>query len=283
MTFQNLLEQLEKKKPDLGGHIDTFQTFVGAAACLAGDSAAGGLPALLAALAEKEKLFDLGKFLLDRITGEKPEDYSGIDNQMRAAYGTLCFTAFFDELNDSLPKEIRRKIQLRPGDSQTLFALSAPQTPQINRAENRQNRANAIPLVFPDAFYGSAKAEQDLEKFYRSMADRLSYFIEKTSFSENADEREKRILRETINALPKNAVNRFHDQFLILCDKIPTFRIYVQQEQISALYDELRQQPGRIRKEWVQEIDKSRGIFGGFEVVQRLLGGEADAILNMET
>lgn len=260
MTFQNLLEQLERKKPDLGEHIDTFNTFVGAAACLVGDSAAGGAAALINALAAKEKLFDLGKFLLDRVTGQKPDSYIGMADQMRTACGILCFTAFFETLDSLLPEDFRRELCFTPQEKQRLFPLSQMEAAPITtpsavpRTGVRRTGAKpeGIPLPFPDTVYGSSGMDRDMGQFYRSMADRLASFVEKLSFYEGSETAKER-WRAVLERLPEAAVSRFHDQYLKLCQAVPAFSIYIETEQRADFRAALESLPSRLKEKKVRE------------------------------
>lgn len=261
ITFQNLLEQLERKKPDLGAHIDTFNTFMGAAACLVGDSATGGVAALVNALAAKEKLFDLGKFLLDRLTGQKPDSYVGMADQMHTACGVLCFTAFFETLDSLLPEDLRRELCLTPQEKQRLFPLpqteTAPTSPLFAVPRTGGKRTGAKPeilLPFPDTVYGSSGMDRDLIWFYRSMADRLASFVEKLSFYDDASETVKERWRAALKQLPEAAVSRFHDQYLELCQTVPAFTIYIETEQRADFRAALESLPSRLKAGKVREI-----------------------------
>ena len=111
LTFQSLCKRL-KEKPAFGSYMGNMNTLIGAVACLAGGPVTGDIVAFIKALAEKEKLFDLGKIAMSAILDQKPQDYSGRVEQMEEAYGIIYFTAFFDELDHQLPDNIRKSIEL---------------------------------------------------------------------------------------------------------------------------------------------------------------------------
>lgn len=221
MTFNSLCKKL-KRKSSFNCNTEDLNTLIGAVESLIGDSAEGGITAFIKALAEEDKLISLGKSVLDAILSQLPEDYSGRVDQMKEAYGTIFFTSFFDELDQQLPDNIRRSIQLSLKEKQSLFRTT---TPTGARNLDRQE------IVFPDIVYGYTAVDKHLGTMYHSMSDKLQNFVKALSFQDTAEEKDIRFFDEVIKDLPTAAVKRFHDQYLVLCSKFNEFYIFVQIEQ----------------------------------------------------
>lgn len=202
--------------------MEDINTLIGAVALLTGDPAAGSISAFIKALAEKEKLIGLGKIVLDKILNQKPEDYSGRVDQMKAAYGTIYFTAFFDELDHKLPKNIRRNNQLSQEEKNILSRYPTP-TRDTGNAEK-------LKIIFPDIVYGYAAVDKHLEVLYQSMADRVREFVKGLSFQDTATEKDIRAFEKVIENLPAASIKRFHDQYLVFCGQFNEFYIYTQME-----------------------------------------------------
>lgn len=274
LTFQSLCKKLEDK-PVFDSHVENLNTLIGAVSCLTGEPAAGGIVAFIKALAEKEKLTDLGKMVISSILDQKPKDYSGRVEQMEEAYGIIYFTAFFDELDRQLPDNIRKSIDLSQREKQNLFEYS--------NCLERLKPSDKREIVFPDIVNGYTVVDKDLEALYLSMAEKLQNFVKNLSFQDTAGEKEVRTFEKVIKNLPNAAVKRFHDQYLTLCSSFNEFYIFTQiergkeqnlkwearyQEILSAamcaqnsaeaglagLRKIIEDMPSQIKKEKVQEI-----------------------------
>lgn len=221
LTFQSLCKRLENKH-DFGSHVENLNTLIGAVACLTGQPAAGGIIAFIKALAEKEKLIDLGKKAVSAILDQKPRGYSRRIEQMEEAYGIIYFTAFFDELDQRLPDNIRKSIELSQREKQNLFEHSV----RLENSEALDKRE----ILFPDIVSGYTMVDKDLRALYRTMAIRLQNFVKNLSFQDTACEKDVRSFEKIIEDLPSAAVERFHDQYRTLCISFNEFYIFTQME-----------------------------------------------------
>lgn len=219
LTFQSLCKNL-KGKPSFSSNIDDLNTLIGAVASLIGDPATGTIGTLINALAEKERLISLGKAILDKILDQNPADYSGRVDQMKMAYGTIYFTAFFDELDHQLPENIRRNIQLSWKEKNVLSHYTA-----LTR-----NSGQAEEIIFPNIVYGYSEVDAHLKELYQSMTDRVRDFVNGLSFHDTASEKDICNFDEVMKNLPMASIKRFHDQYLVLCGRFNEFYIYTQLE-----------------------------------------------------
>lgn len=221
LTFQSLYKGL-KGKPPLSIIAEDLSILFGAVVSLIGNPAASSITAFITALAEKDKLINLGKTVLNAILNQQPIDYSGRVEQMKEAYGTIFFTAFFDELDQKLPDNIRQSIQLSLSEKQSIFHNTT--------APSSEEHLDKQEIIYPDIVYGYTAVDEYLEVMYRSMSNRLRDFVKALSFQDTAEEKDLRIFEEVLNKLPSVAARRFHDQYLVLCSQFNEFYIFTQIE-----------------------------------------------------
>lgn len=131
LTFYSLRSQL-RSNHSLDERAKDLNTLIGAAASLLGDTSVGGFGEFISALAEKDKVINLCATVLQKILSRNPDDYSGRIDQMREAYGILCFTSFFDELDKQLPDGIRQNLQLGLPEKENLFRQTIGQKMKSN-------------------------------------------------------------------------------------------------------------------------------------------------------
>lgn len=222
LTFQSLCRDL-KSRPSLKKHAEELNILTGAIASLIENPVAGSVAVFIKALSEKEKLISLGGAILDAVLNQaSAEDYSGRVKRMQEAYGIIYFTAFFDELDRRLPDNIRRSIQLSLKEKQNLFYSSV----FPKGAEHTDRRE----IMLPDLVCGYDEVDKFLKDMYGSMANRLQEFVRGLSFQDVAEDADIRIFDEVIKKLSTDAVERFHDQCLILCSKFNEFYIFMQMD-----------------------------------------------------
>lgn len=243
LTFKVLCKHL-KKKPSLSENVDVLSTLFDAAALLLGDTATGNVAGFIHTVAEKDKLIDLGRIVLQKILDQQPEDYMTRVIQMKEAYGLIYFTAFFDTLDHDLPDNIRKIINLSLKERENIFQESATRE-NVNSEKNKsfkgekppcrhsgRNRSSIdVDIVFPDIVYSPAKVDEYLLGMYEKMAITVREFIDRLSFRELAEEKDILIYNTVMENLPKNAVERFYVQYLHLCSQFNEFYIFVQAEQ----------------------------------------------------
>lgn len=243
LTFNGLCKHL-KKKPSLSENVDVLSTLFDVAALLLGDTATGNVAGFIHTVAEKDKLINLGRIVLQKILDQQPEDYMTRVVQMKEAYGLIYFTAFFDTLDHDLPDNIRKIINLSLKERENIFQESVTRE-NVNSEKNKSFKGEKPPcrhsgrnrfsidadIVFPDIVYSPAKVDEYLLEMYEKMTIAVREFIDRLSFRELAEEKDILIYNKVMENLPKNAVERFHVQYLHLCSQFNEFYIFVQAEQ----------------------------------------------------
>ena len=161
---------------------------------------------------------------------------------MKEAYGLIYFTAFFDALDHALPDDIRKSIDLSLKEKAAIFQESVSgesDASEMSVQEDQKRlyshsgkikKAFDAPIFLPDIVYSSSKVDQELQVMYERMAGIMLRFIERLSFEEYAEEKEIRVFREVIEALPQLALKQFHEQYLYLCSHFEEFYVFAQLE-----------------------------------------------------
>jgi len=71
-------------------------------------------------IAVKNEIVKISKGVFESVAGKKDDDYLARHHRMEIAYGLICFTAFFEALDQQIPKELREKINLMNGEKISL-------------------------------------------------------------------------------------------------------------------------------------------------------------------
>lgn len=241
-TFKDLCRSLEKN-PSLSENADAVKTLMGSVSAILGNAGSGNIIGFIRAISEKDKLIDLGKLVLQKILNKKSSDYVTRIDQMKEAYGLICFTAFFDSLDHLLPDDIRKSINLTLKEKEAIFQESAAGEKEdlptyIKEAarhpdlyeDRKKQRSVDIPIIFPDIVYSSARVDKELRRLYEIMADFVFEFVGRLSFQEHAGEKDVRIFGEGMQELPQMALKQFHEQYLYLCSHFKEFYVFTQME-----------------------------------------------------
>ena len=241
-TFKDLCRSLEKN-PSLSENADAVKTLMGSVSAILGNAGSGNIIGFIRAISEKDKLIDLGKLVLQKILNKKSSDYVTRIDQMKEAYGLICFTAFFDSLDHLLPDDIRKSINLTLKEKEAIFQESAAGEKEdlptyIKEAarhpdlyeDRKKQRSIDIPIIFPDIVYSSSRVDKELRRMYEVMADFVFEFVGRLSFQEHAGEKDVRIFGEGMQELPQMALKQFHEQYLYLCSHFKEFYVFTQME-----------------------------------------------------
>lgn len=241
-TFKDLCRSLEKN-PSLSENADAVKTLMGSVSAILGNAGSGNIIGFIRAISEKDKLIDLGKLVLQKILDKKSSDYVTRIDQMKEAYGLICFTAFFDSLDHVLPDDIRKSINLTLKEKEAIFQESAAGEKEdlpayIKEAvrhpdlyeDRKKQRSIDIPIIFPDIVYSSSRVDKELRTLYEVMADFVFKFVGRLSFQEHAGEKDVRIFGEGMQELPQMALKQFHEQYLYLCSHFEEFYVFTQME-----------------------------------------------------
>lgn len=108
------IEKYLKKDTEAGKEIlDAFEGLSNAAIIFSPVIFGPQFLSLLELLDVKDRLFDLGHKVYDFIAQKVELYYLDRMEQIRAAYALICYTAYFDALQDVLPSTVRKKLKLK--------------------------------------------------------------------------------------------------------------------------------------------------------------------------
>ena len=221
-------------KNDDGELIDATGNLLGAAIlCSPIVFGTAALPAL-GLLGAKNELIALGKSLLSKITSKEETDYLSRMRRMEIAYGLICYTAFFDALDRTLPDDLRKEIALQLEDKKHITnqavkcttrskLLLQEKTPPIELAG-----PFCEPLLFPHPATPFESITTHLSRLYEHMANGFGKFVENLPVFKEADEKKIAKFHDYLKKLPKNAIECFDAQYLELSRKYEDFRVWVQ-------------------------------------------------------
>lgn len=267
ISFGQVLKSLKKKEgfSDLAKDIEYIMTSI--MVLLSGPLAG---TAFLNAIetAKAVKLIEILKNLREKIISNSHKSLDASE-QMEAAYVTICFTAFFDTLNERLTQDILNGLDLSEQEKVGNF----------NGRIDEHVSASGI-LVKPSIAYRLKEAEKSLLSVYKVMASRLCDFINGLRFVETADERVLSTIRTAFEGLPEAAMTNFEKQYLDLCIEIPGFFSYISIQTQQEYAEESKEILARISSR-LEEIKK--GTESTDEITGRLLESElrlAELIMN---
>lgn len=108
------IEKYLRKDSDIGEDILTaFESLSDAAIIFSPIIFGAQFLPILELLDIKDKLFDLGRKVYDYIAQKTELNYIERTEQLKAAYALICYTAYFDVLQDGLPAKVRKKLKLK--------------------------------------------------------------------------------------------------------------------------------------------------------------------------
>lgn len=221
ITFQSLCREL-REKPSFNEVTNELKILADAVALFTGHPSAGVASLFLETLSQKDKLAKTGGAVRNKIIGQSPKGFSGRVEQMQEAYGMICFTAFFDELDACLPDDIRDSIQLNLQEEQEIY---------LDGLYSIGEGPEALAVSFPTLLHGCSEQDNRLKELYEAMCQGLRKLVEGLSFWESIGKDDKNKFVAKVCDLPKEAIRRFHDYYLYLCGKFNEFYVFTQLEQ----------------------------------------------------
>ena len=194
--------------------------------------------ALLPTLTVKNEVIKIGKSVFDWLSKKKDNDYLARQQHMQVAYGLLCFTAFFDALDQQIPQTLRKQLKLLDEEkafiateaSRTISDLedSNAITDLLTSGESTDlsNPLASVPLSFP---HPTETLNEQIERhanLWKQMGQGFHGFIQKLAVWEQAQEEERTQMLSSIDKIPEEAAKRFEAQYFELARKYPDFAIW---------------------------------------------------------
>ncbi len=265
LTFKQVCEFIKEDDPKLIESIDKLAGLALICAPLvAGSAAVAVVPPMIAV---KNEIVKISKGVFKSVTGKKDHDYLARHHRMEIAYGLICFTAFFEALDQQIPKELREKINLMNGEKISLAKdaqernLCGLETSQVDQPIAAASSLDALSLPFPHPTETLAQQIERNAKLWKQMADGFRSFIKNLAFWEEAQEKEQIQILAGIDNVPLVASKCFEAQYFELARHYEDFAVwaYLQEHKntkalIGSLSDYVQKQAA-LAKDSKAQID----------------------------
>ena len=190
---------------------------------------------LLNLLDVKDRLMNLGRKVYTAISKRIETDYITRTKQIRAAYALICYTAYFDALQNTLPKDIIKKLKLKIEEKNKLIE---------NADETYKNDTKAsIASIHCNVFYADhvtslESIKDQLLDLYTSITNGLiKMIIDSSIYDENnkKDAQSLKRIKDKLSELPRKAVEVYEAQYLYLADNFSDFALFAQMESFERI------------------------------------------------
>lgn len=192
--------------------------------------AAPAVAAILPTLAVKNELIKQGKLVFERIGKKKDGDHAARLSRMQAAYGLICYTAFFEALEAALPESIRARAKLLPSEkaklaNDALFAEPAGE-PVGRGIGDDVNPLTCFSVPFPHPAEQFADHVTRLTPLWKRMGDGFCSFIVKLAVWDELEEKERANLQVNLDKIAISSAQYYEAQYFDLCQKFPDFAVW---------------------------------------------------------
>ncbi|MFW2500188.1 NACHT domain-containing protein [Clostridium diolis] len=229
LTFKEVCNLIKKENGEL---IEAVDSILGAAIIFSPMALGVDPTPFFGLLAVKNQLTAIGKKLVDKVTTKKGTDYITRMDKMEMAYTLICFTAFFDALDQQLSDDIRRRINLDQQDKERIIMETdcccriSGNDPEVALSET--NLPFNMPLQLPHPTATFSETRNQLTDLYNEMAKNLGIFFD-TLISADSDENVRDFnYTELVKKLPNIALKFFDAQYYELAVKYNEFWIWSQ-------------------------------------------------------
>ncbi|HZF61419.1 MAG TPA: ATP-binding protein [Desulfovibrio sp.] len=230
LTFKSVcatIKKQEKNDPEL---IKAVDNLLGLALVCSPVVLGPQAAAILPLIAAKNEVIKIGKYVFERFTKKKDEDYVLRYETMRTAYGLLVFTSFFDALDAIIPDVLRKEISIL--DAEKAFLVkSTVEKIALKKCEVEIEDVDDAPVsLYPFSFPHPTESLNDQckrqEKLWKQMGSGFLDFVQKLAFWDKADEEKKVILLSGIEKIEKKTATRFEAQYFELARKYEDFAVW---------------------------------------------------------
>jgi hypothetical protein len=237
ISFKQVCLLIKKDQPDLADSVDKFLGLV-----LLCSPVFTGNAALLPLLTAKNELTKLSKAVIEAFAKRNADTYFDRQVRMRAAYGLISYTAFFEAIDYLLPAKLRSKMKLLDGEQAFILREALAKTEgTVKQGAGSVDKPSdesvlSLHVQFPHPIESLDSQKQRLEPLYRQMAVGFKEFIQRLAVWEQLTEKEKLVTSEALEKLPEIAKDFFEAQYLELCRKYEEFAIWanIQEHKRSA-------------------------------------------------
>lgn len=191
---------------------------------------------LLQLLEVKNKLFELGHKVYDFIAHRVESNYIDRNEQIKAAYALICYTAYFDAFQDVLPKDVRKKLKLKLEDRKRLIeeGASAKEEQLLNVPSNIH-----FDIHYADHITSFSEVKEKVIVVYKNITNGLIKMIAEASVFDEEDSKDCEAwekIKASLNDLPETAIKIYEAQYLELADQFSDFAIFAQIQNFDGMH-----------------------------------------------
>lgn len=232
------IEKYLKKDTNIGADIlDAFESLTDAAIIFSPIIFGPQFLPMLELLDVKDRLFNLGHKVCDFIAQKIELDYIDRMEQIRAAYALICYTAYFEVLQDALPNGIRRKIKLK-------FEKKKELIEETIEGNDTLLTSSTVPDIHCNVYYADhltsfSNIKEQLLVVYERVTNNLIKMIAESSVYDEKhkkDKQELEQLKETLTELPQKAIMVYEAQYINLADQFNDFAFFAQLKNFEGIH-----------------------------------------------
>lgn len=236
------IENYLKKDTEVGKEVlDAFESLSDAAIIFSPIIFGPQFLPMLELLDVKDRLFSLGHKVYDFIAQKVEVDYLDRTEQIRAAYALICYTAYFDVLQDALPNTIRIKLKLKFEKKKELLEESIETTETLQLPPTVSDIHCKV--FYADHVTAFSEIKEQLTEIYKRVCNNLLKMIREASiFDEDKkeDNQEFEKLKGTLGELPQKAIEVYEAQYIHLADQFNDFALFAQLQNFEGIYHAIK-------------------------------------------
>lgn len=232
------IEKYLKKDTDVGKDIlDAFESLSDAAIIFSPIIFGSQLLPMLDLLDVKDRLFSLGHKVYDFIAQKIEMDYIDRTEQMRAAYALICYTAYFDVLQDVLPNDVREKLKLKFVKKREMMVESIDSTDTLQTLPVTSDIHCKI--FYADHVTSISDIKKQLTNVYERVTRNLIKMVLEASIFNEDKKKEKQeldTLKTKLEKIPQRAIKVYESQYLHLADQFNDFALFAQLKNFEGIH-----------------------------------------------
>ena len=267
------IEKYLKKDTEVGKEIlDAFESLADAAIIFSPIIFGPQFLPMLELLDVKDRLYELGHKVYDFIAQKVESNYLDRMEQIRAAYALICYTAYFDVLQDALPNTVRKKLKLKFEKKKELLEQS------IGTAETLQSPPTIhdihCKIFYADHVTSFSEIKEYLTEIYKRICINLIKMIREASIfdeEKKKDNQEFKELKETLEKLPQKATEVYEAQYIHLANQFNDFALFAQLQNFEGIHQAIKNN----KKALGLIIDSTKRIDVGFSNLSNIINSIA--------
>lgn len=238
LTFKQVCELVQKDAQEEPKLLEAVDKLLGLALICSPLALGPAAVALLPTLTVKNEVIKIGKSVFDWLSKKKDNNYLARQQHMQIAYGLLCFTAFFDALDQQIPKTLRKQLKLLDTEKAFIATRASSAISELEDSSasidllasatstDLSNPLASVPVSFPHPTESLNEQLDRHTKLWKQMGQGFHGFIQNLAVWEQAKEEERIQTLFSIDKIPEEAAKRFEAQYFELARKYPDFAIW---------------------------------------------------------